>query len=217
MSYLRGKVSDKFSFLHTEPVLEKSGERTKLVLSAERKYCPYIRQYTEERIAEIIAIGYKYLYFQSRLLLPYLTPPEREILLTALVAADLPEDREYVRTRLTGEEVYCIDGTYRFRLHGLKNRWKKISEYVSVDFNALSLDSFLSFLTGEGEGKFFLKDGKLYDEDYRLLNKSVLTGRYFPIGEILLSGAKNVYAFGKPSAETENFLKKYYKERAVFC
>ena len=37
------------------------------------------------------------------------------------------------------------------------------------------------------------------------------------IREILLSGAGNVYCFGEIEKDTERFLKKYYKEKVVFC
>lgn len=70
MSYLYGKVTDKFSFLPTDCGLETDGDRTTLVFRSEKKYCPYIRNYTEENIADVIAVGYKYQYFSKNLFLP---------------------------------------------------------------------------------------------------------------------------------------------------
>ena len=68
------------------------------------------------------------------------------------------------------------------------------------------------------ERKVFLKEGKLYDEDYRILSRSSLIGgRANPIREILLSGADNIYCFGSPDKSTKEFLKKYYGEKVVFC
>lgn len=217
MSYLYGKVTDKFSFLPAECELETDGDRIRLVLSSERKYCPYIRNYTEENIAEIIAVGYKYRYFSDALFLPMLSGAEKDILLTALVAADLVDDKEYIKKQLKGADEYCIDGTFRFRLGDLKSRWKGIAEYIPSEFSSASLESFLDFLIGESDGKAFLKDGKLYDEDYRKMNRSALIGQATPTREILLSGADNIYCFGTPDPATKNFLKKYYKEKVVFC
>lgn len=210
-------MTDKFSFLPSSPILKNSGDRTTLILTAEGKYCPYIRKYTEENIAEVIAIGYKYRYFKEILFLPFLNEAERELLLVSLVSADLAEDREYIRKRLKGTDEYCIDGVYNFRLGDLKRRWHKITEYIPAEFNSSALESFTEFLVGEGIGKVFLKEGILYDEDYRPLKRSELLGKASPIHEILLSGAESVYCFGAPDAESEAFLKKYYKEKAVFC
>lgn len=57
----------------------------------------------------------------------------------------------------------------------------------------------------------------MYDEEYRLLSKSFLTGRETAFGEILLGGAERVYCFGETERETAELLKKYYGEKAVFC
>jgi hypothetical protein len=217
MSYLYTKVTDRFSFLPADSRLVYSGDRTVASFQSEEKYCPYIRNYTEERIADVIAVGYKYNYFASTLRLPCLSKKGRELLFVALVSADLAEDRGFIRRKVSGSEEYCIDGTYHFRLSELKTRWKGIADYVPTDFSESSLDGFLDFLIGESNGKVFLKDGKLYDEDYRRLDLSSLIGKENPIYEILLSGPDNIYCFGKTDAETREFLKKYYKEKAVFC
>lgn len=217
ISYLRGRVSDRFSFLPAECGLEEDGERTSLVFRSEKKYCPYIRRYAEENIADVIAVGYKYRFFDKALFLPCLNPSERDILLTALVAADYPEDRSYVLSRLRGAEEYCIDGVFNFRLRRLKERWEGIAEYIPSGFDREALSDFLAFLIGESRGKVFLKDGKLYDEEYRGLNRSCLAGGQTPVREVLLSGADNVYCLGEPDPVTAEFLKKYYGEKAIFC
>ncbi len=217
MSYLYGKVTDRFSFLPADCGLENDGDRTTLVFCSERKYCPYIRNYTEENIADVIAIGYKYQYFDKTLFLPLLDSQERDVLLTSLVAADYPEDREYIKKQIKGLGEYCIDGVFNFRLRDLKMRWKGIAEYIPSEFASSSLESFIDFLIGESSGKVFLKEGKLYDEEYRLLSRSALIGPSSPVREILLSGADNIYCFGAPDEKTRAFLKKYYKEKVVFC
>lgn len=217
MSYLYGKVTDKFSFLPTTSEKLKEGDRTALVFKAERKYCPYIRKYTEENVADVIAIGYKYRYFKDLLVLPLLNGEEKDVLLCALVAADYAEDHAYVREKLKGHGQYCIDGTFHFQLSELKERWKKIADYVPTEFGGASLESFIDFLAGEGENRIFLKDGEAYDEEYRKQSKSELIGKPSLIREILLSGAGNIYCFGSQEKKTEEFLKKYYKEKVVFC
>lgn len=217
MSYLYGKVRERFSFLPASIGLTKDGETTEIALKTERAYCPYVRKYAEENIADIIAVGYKYAFFEKRLPLPMLTPLKKRVLLTALVAADLKEDRAFIAKRVKGFERYCLDGLFHFRLSDLKRRWEEIADYVPTEMGEVSMNGFLEFLAEDGEGKVFLKTGKVYDEDYRPLSKSLLTGVESPIGEILLSGAESVYCFGEADADTRAFLKKYYGEKAIFC
>lgn len=217
MSYLYGKVRERFSFLPSVCDLEKDGDRTELAFKTEREYCPYVRKFAEEHIADILAIGYKYSFFEKRLPLPLLTKPQKRVLLTALVAADYREDRAYIARRIRGFEQYCLDGLFHFRLRDLQKRWEGIIDYIPTDMGESSTDGFLEFLAEDGEGKLFLKNGKVYDEDYRPLSRSLLTGVENPIGEILLGGAEQVYVFGETDEDTKAFLEKYYGEKAVFC
>ena len=217
MSYLFGKVRDRFSFLPSTCGLRKQGECAEIAFKTEKEYCPYVRKFAEEHIADVISIGYKYAYFEKRLPLPLLSKTKRRLLLTALVAADYPDDKAYVLRRLRGMGEYCLDGTFHFRLQELRRRWDGIIEYIPVDMGERGMEGFIEFLVEDGEGKLFLKQGKAYDEDYRPLTKSLLTGVESPIGEILLGGAERVYCFGGADEETTAFLKKYYGEKAVFC
>ena len=217
MSYLYGKVRERFSFLPASCNLERDGDHTEIAFKTERAYCPYVRKFTEEHIADVIAIGYKYSYFEKRLPLPLLHGKQKRLLLTALVAADYREDRAYVARRLRGYEKYCLDGVFHFRLQELKKRWDGIVEYIPTEMGEASMEGFLEFLAEDGEGKLFVKGGKVYDEDYRPLSRSLLTGEQSVIGEILLGGAERVYCFGETDGETKGFLEKYYGEKAVFC
>ena len=217
MSYVYGKVRERFSFLPTDCDLCSVGDHTEVAFKTERAYCPYVRKFAEENIADVIAVGYKYAYFEKRLVLPLLSKKEKRLLLTALVAADYREDRAYALKRLVGFQKYCVDGVYHFRLRELTKRWEGIAQYVPTDMSAASLDGFLEFLTEDGEGKLFIKGGKVYDEEYRLLSRSVLTGAETTVGEIILSGVERVYCFGETDRETAAFLRKYYGNKAVFC
>jgi O-glycosyl hydrolase len=99
-----GKVRERFSFLPTDCDLCSVGDHTKVAFKTERAYCPYVRIFTEENIADVISVGYKYAYFEKRLVLPLLSQKEKRLLLTALVAADDREDRAYALKRLVGFE-----------------------------------------------------------------------------------------------------------------
>ena len=217
MSYLYGKVRDRFSFLPSVCDMKKNGDCMEIDFKTEREYCPYVRKFAEKHIADVLAVGYKYAYFEKRLVLPLLSPQRKRILLTALVAADYREDWAYIVRRIRSSACYCLDGMFHFRLQELKKRWDGIVDYVPTDMGEASVDGFLEFLTDDGEGKLFLKNGKVYDEEYRPLSKSLLTGVESPIGEILIGGAEKVYCFGEVDSNTRAFLEKYYGEKAVFC
>ncbi len=216
MSYLYGKVKERFSFLPSACDFAREGDCAEIAFKTEREYCPYVRKFTEEHITDVLAIGYKYAFFEKRLSLPLLSPIRKRWLLTALVAADYREDRGYILRRVRGFERYCLDGMFHFRLQDLQKRWEEIAEYVPVEMGEASMEGFIGFLAEDGEGKVFLKDGKVYDAEYRRLSRSLLTGVESSIGEILLSGAEEVYCFGEVEKETKRFLKKYYGEKVFF-
>ena len=217
MSYLYGKVQQRFSFLPTDMEIKRDGDCMEIALKTERAYCPYVRKFTEENIADVIAVGYKYAFFDKRLPLPLLPTESRRLFLTALVAADFKEDKAYVIRRLRGCNNYSLDGVFHFRLTELKKRWEGVLEYVNAETGSVAVDNFLEFLTEDGEEKIFIQEGKAYDKDYRLLTRSALTGKSSITGEIMLGGGGKIYCFGEVDGETERFLKKYYDGRAVFC
>ena len=217
MSYLFGKVRERFSFLPATCQLEQVDDCTKIAFQTDSAYCPYVRKYAEEHIVDVLAVGYKYAFFEKQLPLPMLEPIKRRILLTALVAADYPEDKVLIARRVRGFTSYCLDGLFHFRLQELKKRWEEVINYVPLDMGEEGMEGFLEFVAEDGQGKIFLKSGKAYDEEYRPLTKSLLTGVSSLIGEVLLSGAERIYCFGEVDEETANFLKKYYREKVIFC
>ena len=217
MSYLYKRVSERFSFLPALCEFERKGDYGEISFRAERAYCPYVRKYAENAMADIMAIGYKYAYFDKRLHLPLLTKEQRHWLITALVSADYKEDKAYALGRIADCKNYSLDGVFHFRLRDLQVRWEGIAQYVPVDMGEASLDGFLGFLVEDGEGKLFVKNGQVYDEDYRILQKSSLTGAYSVVTEIILGAAERVYCFGETDAETTTFLKKHYGAKAIFC
>lgn len=217
IAYVSERVSGKYAALPcVAGVFGRSG-RTSLEFSTEKPYEPYVRGETVSAVAEVLVLSYKYRFFKRLLPLPALESEEREILLTALVAADFDADKEYVKARLSGLDEYLLDGVFFFRMQELKKNWERIASYVPATFSREALESFLEFLVAEGKTRVFLQGDTAYDEDYRPLKKSALTGEYSAPKEILLSSAKLVYCFGGQSEKTRAFLKKYYPEKTFFC
>ncbi len=217
MSYLYGKVRERFSFLPSVCDMARQGDCAQIAFKTERKYCPYVRKFTEEHIADVLAIGYKYMFFEKRLALPLLNDAQRKILLAALVAADYKEDKSYILRRARGLTAYCLDGMFHFRLQELRKRWEEIADYIPTEMGEIGVEGFIGYLVEDGEGKVFVKRGKVYDEEYRRLSRSVLTGEESAVVEILLSGAGQVYCFGETEENVQDFLKKYYGEKVFFC
>ena len=217
IAYVSEKVSGKYAALPCVAGVYGRGGRTAVEFSTEKLYEPYVRGETASAVAEVLVLWYKYRFFQKLLPLPALEKEERELLLTALIAADFQMDREYVKTRLSGLEEYSLDGVFLFRMQDLKKSWAQIASCVPVTFSRESLGSFLEFLASEGKGRIFLRGEEVYDEEYRPLKRSALTGKYSAPKEILLSSAKIVYCFGEQSEKTREFLKKYFPEKTFFC
>lgn len=217
MSYLFSKVQGRFSFLPGDMDMQADGDQTKIALKLQSAYCPYVRKFAEENIADVLAIGYKYAFFEKHVPLPLLNEEQKHVLLTALVAADYKEDKAYIARRIGGSDHYCLDGVFYFRLQQLKKRWEDIVNYVPADMGVLSMEGFMEFLAEDGEEKLFVKEGNVYDKEYRLLSKSMLTGKRSTVAELLLGGAGQVYCFGDVDEGTSRFLKRYYPTRTVFC
>ena len=168
-----------------------------------------------DRLTEVIGIGYKYTFLGKKLNVS-LPRREKRLMSAALIAADFEGDKTYIKRKLKGAEEYSIDGFYNFRLVTLRDKWEKIVEYVPESFSSPDLKRFCEFLVGESRRKIYLKDGQVYGENFAPLKRSRLTGSEDVETEIMLSDAGFVYCLGDVDASTEDFLRKYYAERAVF-
>ena len=111
-------------------------------MTAENRFHSYLRKFTEERVAESVAIGYKYALFQKNIRPSGLSETDREVLLCALVSADFDEDKRYVAERLKDIRVYSIDGFFNFRLQALKEKWTGIIDCIPCCFTERDLDDF---------------------------------------------------------------------------
>ena len=197
------------------------GERIALRLSAEEKYEPCLRRAAEEKLAEVVAIGYKYELFRRALHPAGLNKEEKEILLAALIAADFLDDKRYVFTRLHGDRVYTLDGFCLFRLAALKKKWEQVIDCVPVFFSPEKLAEFLRYLAREeAGGKIFVRGEEIYDGKYRRMRRATLIEEGISdmngIREIILSGADEVECAGMPTPGQEIFFKRYYAGKVNF-
>lgn len=178
-----------------------------------------LRPLAEEKIAEVLCIGYKYAELAS--VAPAgLGAGDTEILRAAIIAADFAEDKRYVLSRLRGAREYPIDGFFTFRLKDLREKWKGVAACVPPVFTRGQLSEFMEFLLGTVRGKIFLKGNGVYDSRCRRLRRSALIGggdaELDTLREIVLSCAGKVECLGAITAGEEDFLRRYYAGRVGF-
>lgn len=173
------------------------------------------REVLKSKIAEVLGIGYKYEFLRRRLRAS-LSRRDKKLLCAALIAADFESDGAYLTRRLGNSNEYCIDGVYRFRLTALKEKWQHIADYVPEGFSSSDLKQFCDFLVGESHNKIYLKGRTVFGENFAPLRRSRLLGEEDAETEILLSDAGFVYCLGEVEEGLEEFLQKYYAERAIF-
>ncbi len=190
------------------------GERAAIRIHAGRDEA-LVKAQLIDRISEIIGIGYKYGFLSGKLNV-CLPKKEKRLLCAALIAADFEGDRAFIRRKIEGTEQYSIDGFYNFRLGMLREKWAKIVDYIPVSFSSGDLKHFCDFLVGESRRKIYVKGNAVYGENFVPLRRSRLMGEEDLETEIMLSDAGFVYCLGKVEDSLEDFLQKYYAERAVF-
>lgn len=171
-----------------------------------------------DKICDVIAVGYKHAFFSGKIKPRGLDPNDREILIAALIAADVDEDRRFVRSKLKIEEQYALDGLFNFRLGSLKNKWVEISEYVPSYFSRRELKDFIGYLIGEKRGRRVIVDGdKVYDRRFNRMTRTRLTGgAKSVINEVLLSGAGEVEIKNPPAEYDRKMLKEYFGDKVIF-
>lgn len=188
--------------------------RAAVILTTE-KSDRWVEDSLRERIAEIIAIGYKYRFLSAKLN-ACLSAREKRLLCAALIAADLESDKAFIRRKVELATEYCIDGIYAFRMGVLRSKWEKILSYIPEAFSSADLKKFCDYLVGESRRKIYVKGNCVFGEDFSPLKRSRLLGEEDLETEIMLSDAGYVYCLGDVEDSVGDFLQKYYAERAVF-
>lgn len=175
----------------------------------------------QDKIADVIAVNYKYVYFKKNIKVTGLTASEYELLLTALISADIDEDKRYAIKKLKSFSEYAIDGIFNFRMQPLKGKWQEILSYIPTVFPFGGLKDFVSYLIKDKAGKrVYYENGKVYDKRFNELNRKTLLGdnnfEYGSIKEMLLSGAGEIELSTKLNDNEEKYLKEFYGDRAIF-
>lgn len=175
----------------------------------------------KDKIADIIAVNYKYCFFKRNLKITGLSSLDKEVLLTALIAADIDEDKKYVLKKLRYFSEYAIDGIFNFRMKPLKEKWKEIISYVPSGFTDSQLKDFIGYLLKDKTGRrVYIEGSSVYDKRFNKLSRvSLLTsdsGQLRILKEILLSGAGEVELLNPISPSEGDYLKEYYGDKVTF-
>ena len=206
------KLSNQTGFSVDFKVL---GSRAILTLNCPKYLSDVVACELKDKIAEIVAINYKYDFFKKNVKVSGLNGDEYEILMASLIAADLEDDKRYVYDKLRDLEELAIDGVFNFRLQPLKKKWVDIVSYIPSCFINSQLKDFVKFLLENKKTKVYVEDGVVYDCHYRKLSRANLLGgdNLQIIREVILSNAGFVNIKGEIPRKDEEFLKEFYFDK----
>lgn len=197
---------------------KKCDGRVVLSVDCAEYYSDIIKTEIADKVAEIVAIKYKYDYFKKNVQIGGLSSTEKEILMASLIAADLDEDKKYAFDRIKQYNDIAIDGIFNFRLKPLKKKWQDIVSYIPTCFVNAQLKEFVSFLLENKKKKVYIDQGRVYDSHFRRLKRCMLLdGDEAKITrEVLLSNCGEVELTGEVPKDDEFYLKEFYNDKMVF-
>ena len=215
--YVKNAVSDVLIGTGSTFDIFRAGSRSVLKINCTEGYEQTLCAETADKIAEVVAIKYKYDFFKKSVEARGLTEGEKEILLAGIIAADLDDDKKYVFDKIKTQDEVAIDGVYHFRLTPLKKKWTEIISYIPLGFPNTGLKEFIGFLLENKKKRIYIDDGKVYDSHYRRLNKSeLLGGELSLLKEVLLSNCGEIELSGAIPEGDEKYIKEFYGDRIFF-
>ncbi len=191
------------------------GSRSILTLTCPKYLKEVVACELKDKIAEVVAINYKYDFFKKNVKVTGLNNEEYEILMASLIAADLEDDKRYTYDKLRDLEELAIDGVFNFRLQPLKRKWIDIVSYIPSCFINSQLKDFIKFLLENKKTKVYVEDGRVYDCHYRKLSRVNLLGGddLQIIREVILSNAGFVNIKGEIPKKDEEYLREFYLDK----
>ena len=216
--YVQTTLSEILSQAGCELENKNVGSRTALYLRVSDRYADIVKTEVFDRLAEIIAIGYKYKFFKKNIAVKGLNDEQREILIASLISADFTEDKRYVYGKLKQFDEIPIDGIYNFRLQPLKRKWLEIVSYMPECFIKNQLHDFIGYLIENRKNRAYVTGGRVYDSHYRKLNRTDLLGgeTVKVVREIILSDCGEVEISGRISERDEYYIREFYKDKIYF-
>ena len=192
--------------------------RAVLRVNCPEYYSDIINAELADKVAEIIAIKYKYDFLKRNVKVSGLNETEKEILFASLIAADLDDDKKYAFDRIKNNLEMTVDGIFNFRLKPLKQKWCDVVSYIPTCFLNTQLKEFIFYLLENKKKRVYVDCGKVYDSHYRRLKRCTLLGgeNLKIVREVLLSNCGEVELNGLIPKEDEFYLKEFYNDKIYF-
>ncbi len=191
-----------------------------LLLEIPEHYAEFVLAEIKEKLAELISVGYKYDFFAENTKFLGLPPEKKELFLTAVIAADFPDDRRYVRRMITLGENFSVDGVYHFKLGKLTDKWKEIAECLPTYFGEELYRNFMQYLIDDfSDQPVYLVGDSVYDKRYGKRNLSLFLSEKNtpdPAQEILLCCGKEIHVVGEENTRALPFLRDFYGKTTHF-
>lgn len=172
-----------------------------------------------DRIADVICVSYKYELFKEKIKGSGLSEEDKEILLSAVIAADLEDDKRFVKSKIRFEQECSISGIYYFQMQKLEKKWEEIASYVPNYFTAEELKEFVGYLINEKSGRRVYIDGnEAFDGRYKKLNKTDLLPcavRNRLVKEALLAGAGEICFLNKTEPDEKACFEKFFGDKIL--
>ena len=216
--YVQSVMSELFTHADCSVKESVAGGRASLTITCPEYYKDIIKAELSDKLAEIIAIKYKYDFFKNSIRTGGLSKIEKEILLTSLIAADLEDDKKYAYEKIKAYREIAVDGIYNFRLQALKKKWQDVVGCVPNCFLNTQLKEFITYLLENKKKRVYVDCGKVYDSHYRRLKRTTLLDgeKVKIVREVLLSNCGEVELNGEIPKEDEYYLKEYYTDKIIF-
>ncbi len=216
--YVQSTISEFLSHAGCTVRMDKCSDRCVLTLNCSDCYGEIMCCEIADKVAEIIAIKYKYDFLKKNLTLGGLSEREKEILITSLIAADLDDDKKYAFDRIKGYKELAVDGVFYFRLKPLKKKWQDVISYIPTCFLNSQLKEFVTYLLTNKRKRVYVESGRVYDSHYRQLKRSKLLGGEDVriLREVLLSNCGEVELSGEIPKDDEFYLKEYFIDKLHF-
>lgn len=196
---------------------ERNG-RCYFLAKIDRPHAKYFAPTLEDKLSDVIAIKYKYDYFKKNVRVGGLSDVEYELLLSAMISADITEDKKYARLKFTSSP-YAIDGSFNFTMKPLMEKWAEIVGYIPAYFTRPQLKEFISYIIAEKKGgRAYVVEDNVYDSHYNVLRRASLVedNACRLIKEIILSDSSEVELSTPLPGDDEFYLKQFFGDKIFF-
>lgn len=220
LGVVRDSLSQIFRVAGVKARYEEGDCAASLLLEIPEHYLEFVFAEVREKLADVIAVGYKYDFLIQNTQFWGLSPQQKELFLTAVIAADYTEDRRFAQRAITLNEEISVDGFYHFKLQKLTEKWKEICACLPAYFGEEIYRSFMQYLIDDfSDSPVYLVGEIVYDKRYGKRNLSLLLSEKNqpnPAQEILLCCGKNVHVVGDAESSAIPFVKDFYGKNVRF-